>query len=346
MRRVGFFLSLLFLAVACSKKNDMATQVFSQEHGVLVLCEGNFGWGEGQLHVLDTNTGRLRTNVFEFVNGIKLGNVVQSATQLPNDWLVVVNNSEKVLLLEKSTYRYLTTSSALTSPRYCVFDSLQNLIYVSDLYANGVHILQYPTLNKVGFIATKGWTEKLVLKNNRLYIASSSTDLSTDTSGKDKLLVYNTVQKAIIDSVRLGKGLQEIAVSPDGKHLACAYSKAYASGLPSVVIRDAFTLNTMNKITVASRPTDLHWLGQALFFLQAQGLFIWNVASNSSNIFTYPEIGNYTSLLPISASRVFIGNSYNYVTPARLYDCKIAGTSLVVDTSYLTSNIIGELYAF
>ena len=203
-----FYILLLLLFFSCKKKEvgpqcpscKEVVEVKTKE--VLIACEGNFGWGNASISKYDPIEKNVTNAVFSSVNGYSLGDVAQSMELINGDLYVVVNNSGKIEVLDTATDAVKQTISGLTSPRYIEPVSLSKA-YISDLYANKVSILDLSTHQVTGTINTGGWTENMVLFNDKVYItrpdsnfvliADPTTDQITDTlvlsTGPNSLVV-------------------------------------------------------------------------------------------------------------------------------------------------------------
>ncbi|MFM1792198.1 MAG: hypothetical protein RLZZ252_552, partial [Bacteroidota bacterium] len=94
------------------------TPVANSAHKVLVLCEGNFMWGNARLDAIDMDTLQLQTDVYKKINDKPLGDVLQSALYWNNSVYLVVNNSGKVVKLISHTLKQTAVNANLGSPRY------------------------------------------------------------------------------------------------------------------------------------------------------------------------------------------------------------------------------------
>lgn len=153
--------------------------------GVFILNEGNFQAGNASLDFYDLETDTIFQGVFELVNGRKLGDVLQSMTVVADKAYLVVNNSQKIEVVNFESLESAGTISGLTSPRHMLAIN-DSIAYVSDLYAGGVHYLNLNTQSVLNLVAVPGWTEELVRKGDQVILANydyaylSKIDLETN----------------------------------------------------------------------------------------------------------------------------------------------------------------------
>lgn len=200
--RLVLFILLIISLLSC-KKDDLGPQcincsednIESETADVLILNEGNFGWGNGSISYYQPQTQVVSNNVCQQANNnVPLGDVVQSAYQFNNKIYVVANNSSKVEIINSSNFSSVATISGFNSPRYFLPLSLTKA-YVTDLYSNSIQVVDLTSNTITGSISTNGWTEQLLLHGDTVY----SCDMTNNN-----LLIINPTNNSLIDSVKLG----------------------------------------------------------------------------------------------------------------------------------------------
>lgn len=196
-----FYILIVIACVSCSKE-QLGPQcescneeiVLSESTDVLIMNEGNFGWGNGSLSLYQPSSNSITNNVFTQANSIPLGDVVQSAFEYGNNLYIVVNNSGKIEVVNKTSFTAVATISGFNSPRYFLpINSTK--AYVTDLYANAIQIVDLSTNSITGSISTGGWTEKLLMYNDTVYACDMTND---------NLLIIDPATNSIIDSIKVG----------------------------------------------------------------------------------------------------------------------------------------------
>jgi YVTN family beta-propeller protein len=197
-----FYISLVILIFSC-QKDELGPQCVncSEEENhteiadVLIINEGNFGWGNGSLSLYKPIDKTISNSVFQQANNsIPLGDVVQSAYQNNNNIYVIANNSGKIEVMEKTNFVSTATITGFNSPRY-FYPVSQNKAYVTDLYSNSIQIVDVASNSITGSIVYNGWTEQLIMHNDTVYVCDMTND---------NLLIINPNTDNIVDSVKLG----------------------------------------------------------------------------------------------------------------------------------------------
>ena len=163
-------LGLLALSACESQPPIDNKPVANSAHKVLVLCEGNFMWGNARLDAIDMDTLQLQTDIYKKINDKPLGDVLQSALYWNNSVYLVVNNSGKVVKLNSRTLKQTAVNANLGSPRYLL--AVGDKLWLTELYANRIAILDTTNLQKVDEIPVDGWTETLVNWGGLIAVAS------------------------------------------------------------------------------------------------------------------------------------------------------------------------------
>lgn len=201
MRKIIVIYVFAYSFFACKKKEVGPQRVdgtpYYQEEGskVVVGCEGNFGWGNASMSVYNTETKVNVNQVFNTQNNLPLGDVFQSATLFNGDLFIVVNNSNKIEVVDTTNFMSKGAITGLTSPRYFMGVS-QSKAYVSDLYANAITIVNPFTFQITGTIPVSDWTEQMILLNQTAYVTQKGTN---------QVLLIDVVTDAIVDSITVGR---------------------------------------------------------------------------------------------------------------------------------------------
>ena len=190
----------LIIILSCNKK-EIGPQFIDKgfvpkERKILILNEGNFGFGNASISIYNTETKEVSNNVFKTVNGFGIGDVLQSVTLHNNKYYFVVNNSGKIVITDTNLV-YQSEITGLNSPRY--FVAKGNKGYVSDLKQNAIYVLNLTTNQIVKQIRTTGWTESLLINNNKLYALDRGNYLNN--IGDNKVYIVDIDLDTIKDSV-------------------------------------------------------------------------------------------------------------------------------------------------
>jgi len=172
----------------------------------------------------------------------------------------VVNNSGKVVVLDKQNLELVASWTGMNSPRYAQLVS-STQAYVSDLYADGIHVWNPSNTGYVDFIPTSGWTEKMVWHQ-----ATSQVLVTQPDPGK--LLLLDPSTNSISDSLTLTKGAGEIVVD-DNDHVWVLCSGGYQTEIPALYHFDETLtpVDTFAFTTINESPGALQYANDQLYFL-------------------------------------------------------------------------------
>jgi DNA-binding beta-propeller fold protein YncE len=181
---------------------------FNPNTKVLIVNEGNFGWGVGSISLYDPSSGAVIEDYYKQQNNnATLGNVCQSITKYNNNYYVVINNSNKIVVVNSSDFVKTATINGLNSPRY-ILPITYNKAYVSDLYANSIQIIDLNSNSISGSIPCINGTEQMALIYNKAFVTNSNSNYC---------YVINTITDVITDSIHVGKGNSSICVDKNSK---------------------------------------------------------------------------------------------------------------------------------
>ncbi len=178
------------------------------DNKVFVINEGNFGWGVGSISLYDPSSGAVVEDYYKQQNNnATLGNVCQSITKYNNSYYIVMNNSNKVIVVNSIDFTKTATITGFNSPRYFLPITF-NKAYVSDLYANSIQIVDLNTNTISGSITCKNGTEQMVLIYNKAFVTNSNSNYC---------YIINTTNDIITDSILVGKGNSSICIDKNSK---------------------------------------------------------------------------------------------------------------------------------
>lgn len=175
----------------------------------LILNEGTFNYGNASISLFDLAQRQLRNDGFQTTNGRPLGDVLQSAAWWNNQLVLVLNNSNRVELVDPLTLESRGAITGLVSPRYlAVVPDGSGKAYLSDLYANQLQIVDLQARRVTGRIRLPGWTEEMVFTPAGLWVANRYRRFC---------YLINPQTDRIIDSLALSYGPGALAVDRAGK---------------------------------------------------------------------------------------------------------------------------------
>ena len=209
----SFFLVLLLAVVLVSCRKDKPeppeeTPVnIGNSGGVYITNEGNFQWGNATVSYYDVATNTAAEDLFQPVNGSALGDVCQSMSIFNCKGYLVMNNSNKVVVVDPQSFVTTATITGFDSPRYFLPVS-NSKAYVTDLHANSIAVVDLANNTIISGIPCPSATEELVLAYGKAFVTAPQ---------RDKVYVISTATDQLTDSITVGNGGASIVQDANGK---------------------------------------------------------------------------------------------------------------------------------
>lgn len=224
-------LSLIVIVLfGCSSDDNNAptiTPFGDYANGILVLNEGPFSNGSGDITYISNDYGTVEQNVFRNVNGSELGNVVQSMGFQNDNAYIVVNNSQKIMIANRYTFRAVDSiTTGLVNPRYFVSPNATKA-YVSnwgdpnDDNDDFIAVLDLRTNQITTTVPVPFGPEKILYHNSKLYVAHKG---GYGQNNKISVITGNSVSKTII----VGDVPSIMAVADNYLYVLCEGTPSYA----------------------------------------------------------------------------------------------------------------------
>lgn len=185
--------STLVLAAAC--KEDEAVPAGRFEQGVFVVNEGNFSDADGTISYMD-RAGSVTHDLFGLVNNERaLGDVVQSMTIDGEFAYVVVNNSNKVEVVEANTFKSVYTLQGLKLPRYFTTYNGKGYLteWVNFIDYGRVAVIDLEKREVIETITTDFGAENIVAHLGLIYVSNSFTN-TVSVIDPEEGEVVNTIE--------------------------------------------------------------------------------------------------------------------------------------------------------
>ena len=320
--------AIILIANACKPDDtNQPSNTTLDATKMLVLNEGNFMWGNASISLYDLNKDSiLFDDIYQNKNNEALGDVLQSATFIDDKIYLVVNNSGKIVVVDKHTLKKVNEVSGLGSPR-AIVDGLNGYLYVSDLYANEIKVLNKTDLSIDKHIAINGWTEKLVVYNNRLYVSNVTSKY---------IYIINTSNNILIDSVNIGYGTNGMLLDNNHKLWITTIGKSDEAILPNI---SRFTINTSSlsldvKLDLSSNSASFlcsNKTKEKIYYRIGESIYTMNSTASSlptSSLFTKSGAIIYGLGIEPNTGDIFISDAMDYVQKSTIYRYSADGTQL------------------
>lgn len=198
MKKPHFLLALSLLSMvlflpSCKDKTPAPTPIAAYGTGIFVVNEGPFQNGTGTITYINRSTSAVQQDVFGQANNRPLGNVAQSMASRGLDKLafIVVNNANKIELVDLNEFKSVGTINGLSMPSKMVVPGSNGKAYVTEWVGFGVPgrvaVIDIASRSILRTIPVGEFPNAIHLHNNRIYVANgnentvSEISLSADT---------------------------------------------------------------------------------------------------------------------------------------------------------------------
>jgi len=166
----------------------------------LIINEGSFTANNGSINFVN-DLGVVEENVFMQVNGISLGDVVQSYTKADTVGVIVVNNSQKVELVQAETFASLgTLTEGFDYPRFALPVG-EDDIYISNGNFNGtVQIVDKASLAVTNTLDVGFGPEQMIAIGGQVFVANSG-GFGADST----ISVLDVATETVVETIEVGK---------------------------------------------------------------------------------------------------------------------------------------------
>lgn len=205
---------LFVISAGCKDETEVCeSPCYSGErNGFFVVNEGPFQRGSGTILFYDSGQDKTCQRVYQRANcSEELGNIVQSMEFFGDEVFIVVNNSDKVIVADKKTFKFKKVVKDITLPRYFLpIDEEKSFI---TYWGNpgGVAVLDMNTYNVEKHILTGDGPEKMIQLDNDIYVVNSGG------FGRDSTIVVIDIEtESIVNTIVVGDNPNSILMDKTG----------------------------------------------------------------------------------------------------------------------------------
>ncbi len=207
-------ISLSVLFFSCDK--DESPGEYS--NGIFIVNEGGYGNNNGSVSFYSYSTDSIFNNIFFNVNNRSLGDVVQSVTVHNNKAYIVVNNSNKVEIADRNTFKAIGVISDVSLPRYLVVKD--NIGYLSCWGDNSVKVIDLETNMVTQSIPVASGPEKMCIVDDKLYVVNTG-GFSVDSV----VSVIDLTSLEVVKNIIVKFSPQDIVIDKDNKIWVLCFGK-------------------------------------------------------------------------------------------------------------------------
>mgnify|MGYP006178598315 CR=1 FL=1 len=277
------FLAFAFVLQSCStdEVEKQLKPTGKYDKGFLILNEGGFMKSNASVSFLSQDLSTVENDVFSGINkDKKLGDVAQSIAFYGDLAFIVVNNSNKIEVVNRYTFQSIKTiTSGLNNPRYTAF--INGKAYVTnwgdsssetDDFVAVYHISDFSLAGK--FNVPFG-PEEILVNQNKLYITHSG-----GFGSNNKVSIIDANSNLITKTLEVGDVPKSISTSWDLIYVLCKGKTEYNDDW-SVKSKTAGKLVVINPLNDSVTKTfDFPAAIQPSNGVAVSGFYYYNVGKN------------------------------------------------------------------
>ena len=313
-----YFIFFLSIFIACKKETPppVTNPDITSDHGVFIVNEGNYQWSNASVTYFNFNDGNYAEDVFDDVNHRPLGDVAQSIRVIGEKAYIVLNNSNKIEIVNTKTFASLGVISGFTSPRY-LLPINSTKAYVSDLYSNRISIVDLNNNTISGSIPCHGSTEEMLAINSTVVVTNTRTNY---------IYLINSDIDALIDSIPLGFASNSLALDKNGKlWVMCAgdatnsiKASIHRVDVPTKTVEQSFQLNLSldiwDKLRINATKDTLYYM--------CKGIYQMPISSGSLPTSTFipqdTKVFHSIAVNPYN-NTIIVADAIDYVQKGKVY---------------------------
>ncbi|MCD4732226.1 MAG: hypothetical protein K8R74_16595 [Bacteroidales bacterium] len=186
----GLLLLLSVIIISCDKDNKGEPPPSTNySDGVFIINEGLFNTGTGTISFMKRDGSAVQHKIYQQANNsIPLGNIVQSMNKIDDKAFIVVNNADKVEIVNIENFKRIKTLNNIIYPAY-IIQADSNKAYIS-CWDKKLVIISLHSLEVVGSVITGTGPTKMLKTDNHVWVLNQGglgldstitiVDISTD----------------------------------------------------------------------------------------------------------------------------------------------------------------------
>lgn len=332
---------LLWLA-SCNKEHN---NVLPRESGVYIVNEGNFNFGNAEVSFYHPVKKEVTNGLFKKANNYSLGDVAQSMFVYDTIGFIVVNNSAKIEMVALPSFKKIRTIQIpSSSPRY-LLPVNDSLAFVTELYANKVHVVNYRTGNIVKQITVPQYTERLVQVGD--YIFAEGKKIFSNPTATGALLRLQISTLSYIDKKEFSRDAAGLVTDAQGQ-IWLALQRDSLAQLPSSLLCFDANFNLLHQYDFADASLSIngfaHISGNDFLLLCGKAVYRANSIGNYQPqlLFTTTAANAYGLGYDAIRGDIYVSDALDYVQSSKLFRYNINGELLHT----FTAGVIAGNFAF
>lgn len=331
----GFFAATLLLTTACKDDEFIETDGGTKgayEGGILMGIEGGFNKNQAEVSYLSADQSTFLENIFATNNAnLPLGDILQTIAFKDDKAFLVVNNSNKVDVVDRYTFKK-TTTFQVEQPRGIAFTG--NYVYVTsnDFFSKyEVNVYNASTFAPVKKLSFNRYAEKIVNVGDQIVVQTDgstyeSTPPYNEIPSGHTITTINSATNTVDKTITLtDNGIISDLVSGNG------YAYVLSTGNSDSYIYEIDAKSgtfTTSKLT-GIRASKLRFSDNKLYFADSDGnIYSKGTAATTTatKLFKYSKTtGLYLYGFNIIDDKIYISD-VNFNGPSKIFIYSMQGT--------------------
>ncbi len=329
----SFALGLLF--VSCSDNdNEPQKPKGDYDNGILILNEGNFGQPNASVSFTNTNDFEVENEIFQTVNSTTLGDVAQSLGLYHDYAFIVLNNSNKVEVVNRYTFESVATlTEGISLPRYVAFEN--DKAYISNSGTSTVAVYDANTFAFKSTIDLGKTVNQVIAEDGKVYVQNASFG-----TGKE-ITVIDANTDEVVKTIDLGENYNELAEGDD-----MIYATA-DSGLIKIDLNSNEVAGTIAYGTDVAKGNKIEVENGMIYFVS--GKSIYEVMPTATEVINPPLIEVSTSAtwdagygFGVEDGLIYYAIANGFTAPSTIYVYNEAGQKVQEITAGMGTNSFYE----
>lgn len=311
--------------------------------GVFIVNEGNFGRGNASLSYYDLGSNHAYADVFGAVNGRALGDVANEMVIRGGRGYVVVNNSQKIEVVDLATNLLVGTiaTGAGSSPYDIAFIN-DSLALVTDLYGNQLLKVNLATLSVTGSMAVGDNPEGIAILNGKAFVANSGFGYGRTLS------VVDIASMATLKRLTVADNPVSVLATPAGMvYVVCGGSYGDFNDLtddtPSkIMVVDPASLTVVDSILIGGHASRMAIGSDGIGYVPKEAEVI-RVDTRSNTVTGRFVAGSFYGVGVESVSGdVYLADPKSYIQPGEV----VVFSSTGIERTRFTAGVVPGSFAF
>ena len=345
-----FLLSALLIIISCKEDPPVIVEdlpvVSDYGEGVYIVNEGLFNTGTGAITFMNRDGSDLQHNIYQQANNsLPLGNVAQSMNRFDNKAFIMINNADKVEVVDIFTFQRIKTLLNITYPAYAI-KADDNKVYISS-WGNKLFVVYLDILKAVGIINTGTGPTKMLRTGDEVWVLNQG-GLGVDST----ISVVNVSTDEVAQTIQVYSRPTGIQKDKNGNIWVMCSGKGYWQGNQTkghLVCIDPLDYSFINDIEFPDTTNHPEKLvinsgGDVLYYNYPGGIYKFEISSSGLDTEAFISHSSmfYGLGLDTVDNVIYASDALDYAQDGLVFRYN-AATGIIIDSLY-AGIIPGEFY--